>query len=292
LPKPDFQLEMKPNLPTPIDFRTCDGLTLRADAWGDPKRPAVLFQHGGGQTRHAWGGTARALAELGWYAVTLDLRGHGDSDWSPDADYNLDSYSRDTLRVLRTFPRPPAVVGASLGGLSALVAQSLEPELFSSLVLVDITPRMQPEGVARIGAFMKKYLEHGFASLEEAADAVAAYLPNRPRRQDLSGLEKNLRRGEDGRYRWHWDPRFLTGERSPGSEPLQDRLLDATRALHMPTLLVRGRMSDIVSEDTAREFLDMVPHAAFADVSEAGHMVAGDRNDAFTDAVVEFLRGL
>jgi pimeloyl-ACP methyl ester carboxylesterase len=277
--------------PKPITFETDDGLTLKADAWGDPAHPAVLFQHGGGQTRHAWGGTARALAELGWYAVTLDQRGHGDSQWSPDADYDLDAFSGDTLRVLRTFRKPPAVVGASLGGLSALVAQTLAPELFACLVLVDITPRMQPSGVARITGFMKKYLDRGFGSLEEAADAIAAYLPNRPRRPDRSGLEKNLRRGRDGRYRWHWDPRFITGRRTPAGEPLQERLLEAARALRMPTLLVRGRMSDIVSEEAAREFLDMVPHAAFADVSEAGHMVAGDRNDAFTDAIVDFLRG-
>ncbi|MCC6643100.1 MAG: alpha/beta hydrolase [Deltaproteobacteria bacterium] len=267
-------------------------MTLAADAWGDPEAEAVVFLHGGGQTRHAWGDTARELAERGWYAVSLDLRGHGESDWSPDGSYRLDAFVEDLRAVLGGLGRPATLVGASLGGMTALVAAGEEPRSdVRALVLVDIAPRMERSGALRIVSFMLARPE-GFASLEEAADAVAAYQPHRERPRDTRGLEKNLRLGPDGRWRWHWDPRFLMGVGVPHAGQTPNRLDEAARALAVPTLLVRGRLSDLLSEEGARHFLDLVPHARFADVSGAGHMVAGDRNDLFTRAVVDFLTQL
>jgi len=264
-------------------------LVIAGDAYGDPAAPAVLLLHGGGQTRHAWGGTAAALARAGRHAVSIDLRGHGDSGWDPDADYSVDAFARDLCAVARQLPAKPAVVGASLGGLAALVAEGEMPDRpASAVVLVDIAPRVEPVGVTRIIEFMRAAPD-GFSSLEEAADAVASYVPHRPRPRDLNGLKKNLRLGLDGRYRWHWDPRFMHGDRRVGATQNPERLEAAARGLRVPTLLVRGRQSDVVSPDGARAFLDVVPHARYVDVSGAGHMVAGDRNDPFTAAVVRFL---
>lgn len=263
-------------------------LQLAADAFGEPGRPGVLFLHGGGQTRHAWDESARSLAEQGWYVLTLDLRGHGDSAWAPDRDYTLDAFAEDIRLVAKTFRAPPAIIGASLGGLSALCAVSETVDhVASKLVLVDVAPRLEPEGVARIVGFMKARPD-GFASIDEAADAIAEYLPHRPRPSDTSGLAKNLRRGEDGRYRWHWDPAFLA-ERRPNSQHAGDRLRAAARSLKVPTLLVRGRRSDLLSKQGVQEFLELVPGARFVDVAGAGHMVAGDKNDAFTAAILPFL---
>jgi pimeloyl-ACP methyl ester carboxylesterase len=268
-----------------------DGLELAAEAYGpDDGRPVLLF-HGGGQTRHAWGGTARLLGERGWRATTVDMRGHGDSDWSPDGNYDLDVFAADVRRVAESQSRLPAIIGASLGGIASLVAIAEAPRaIATALVLVDVAPRMEPEGIARISDFMLGRPE-GFATLEEVADAIAAYNPHRPRPKDLSGLRKNVRLGEDGRWHWHWDPRFLNGPRTdePRSYRNENRLDDAARALMLPTLLVRGKVSDVLSEDGAQHLLDLVPHARSVDVAGAGHMVAGDRNDAFNDAVVDFL---
>jgi len=279
--------------PRTLRFRTDDGIELVADAYGNPGDPPVLLQHGGGQTRYAWGGTARALAARGWHAVALDLRGHGDSGWAPDGDYTLQRYGQDSLAVARQLGRPPAVVGASLGGLAALMATTLaadaETRPFAAVVLVDITPRMNLEGAAHIIGFMSEKLEEGFASLDEAADAIAAYLPHRPRPRSLEGLRKNLRQREDGRWRWHWDPRFVAGGKRPGVGVLAGDLERAAERLDVPTLLVRGHRSELVDEELARDFLKRVPHARYVDVSEAGHMVAGDRNDVFTEAVAGFL---
>jgi len=264
-------------------------LRIVGDAYGDPAGPPVLLLHGGGQTRHAWGGTAAALAAAGRHAISLDLRGHGDSGWDPDADYAIDAFARDLSAVARQLPAKPAVVGASLGGLATLIAQGehADPPA-SAIVLVDIAPRVDPAGVERIIGFMTAHPD-GFATLEQAADAVAGYVPHRPRPRDLNGLRKNLRLGPDGRFRWHWDPRFMSGRRRPNATQNPERLEAAARAIRVPTLLVRGRQSDVVSEDGARAFLAVVPHARYVDVSGAGHMVAGDQNDPFTAGVVEFL---
>jgi pimeloyl-ACP methyl ester carboxylesterase len=275
-----------------LRFQVDGTLTLVGDAWGDPSHPPVVLLHGGGQTRHAWAGTAATLAAAGWYAIALDQRGHGESDWAPDANYDRFRYADDVIEVAAALPSPPILVGASLGGMSSLMAiHRADTDIARALVLVDIATRMEQQGLERIFEFMKAAPD-GFASLEEAADAVAGYNPHRPRPSDLDGLKKNLRLGEDGRWRWHWDPRFLD-MKEPAEPPRRWSEIDAAaESLTVPTLLVRGRMSDILSEEGAQIFLRQVPHAKFADISNAGHMVAGDRNDLFSDAVLEFLTAL
>jgi pimeloyl-ACP methyl ester carboxylesterase len=280
-----------------LEFVARNGMRLRAAAVGNPDDRAVVLIHGGGQTRHSWGGTVAALAAEGWYAVSYDQRGHGDSDRAPGSDYSNDAFASDCVDVcsaLRTTDGvPPVVVGASLGGLSGLLAEGdHKPGSTGALVLVDITPRMERAGVDRIVRFMLERVEEGYESLDEAADAIAAYQPHRPRPADLSGLAKNLRLDPDGRWRWHWDPAMFLGPAPIGTGVVEGRFAEAAQRLTVPTMLVRGRMSDLVSEETARHFLELVPAARFVDVSDAGHMVAGDRNDAFTAAVVEFLGSL
>ena len=276
-----------------------DGLMLAADAYGPPDGPPVLFFHGGGQTRHAWGGTARLLGDKGWRATTVDLRGHGESEWAPHREfegdgYTLDDFAADVRAVAAVQSAPPVLIGASLGGLASLTAIGEAPTgttVASGLVLVDVAPRLEQEGIDRIAEFMLGNID-GFASLEEVADAVAAYNPHRPRPKDLSGLRKNVRQRADGRWYWHWDPSFLLGGRIDETRSVRNegRLEDAARAVTVPTLLVRGRQSDVLSEEGVRQTLELMPQARYVDVGGAGHMVAGDRNDAFNDAVLEFLR--
>lgn len=264
------------------------GVTLAGDVWGDPNGPLVLLQHGGGQTRHAWKSAGEALGRAGYHAIAFDARGHGDSDWAPDGVYGQDSMVDDLVCLLeRLGGRRPVLVGASMGGGTSLVAIGEDRVDATALVLVDIAPKVEPEGVQKIGAFMRQKPE-GFASLEEVAAAIGAYQPQRKPPKDLAGLAKNLRLTPDGKYRWHWDPRFLIAPRELDKRAL--RLEACARALALPTLLVRGGLSDVLSEDGARHFLTLCPHSEYVNITGAGHMVAGDRNDVFGHAVLEFLR--
>lgn len=283
----------------PTTFRGAEGNLVRATVWGEGGGPVAALMHGGGQTRHAWEGTARRLVASGWRAVAVDQRGHGDSDRSLPGNYAFTDYAADAAlifdQIIAALGQRPVAVGASLGGVaSLLVAGEIAPQTVSGLVLVDVTPRTDPNGVDSILGFMGERMHEGFASLEEAAEVIAGYLPHRPRPRSLEGLRKNLRRGDDGRYRWHWDPRFIDGPRpiSTDRDLIPLRCVEAARRLTAPTMLVRGQMSELVSEEHVRDFLALVPHAAYVDVSGAGHMVAGDRNDAFATALVDFLCGL
>jgi pimeloyl-ACP methyl ester carboxylesterase len=272
------------------------GNKLAADVYGEQGDP-VLLLHGGGQTRHAWRKTAEDIARQRRVAYAVDQRGHGDSEWIEIGAYAFTDFAADARTVadeltLRGGKRP-AVIGASLGGIAALLAEgAAENEgrnVFSALVLVDITPRVDLTGVEKITSFMSAHSKQGFASIAEAADAVAQYLPHRPRPRSHEGLKKNLRLSPDGRWRWHWDPRFLENRAPSMRHETQAALIEAARRLKIPALLVRGASSELVQEAHAREFLELVPHAEMADVSGAHHMVAGDRNDSFSAAILDFM---
>ncbi len=271
-----------------IAFQSSEGFPIAADAYGDPSHDPVLFMHGGGQTRHAWGGAAAALAKHGWYTISMDHRGHGDSGWSEDANYELDYFVEDFHTVQEQIGRRMVVCGASLGGRTALLGLGGgNQDLTSALILVDIAPKTEPKGVARIQQFMRANLD-GFPDLEAAADAVAAYREHRSRPKDISGLKKNLRLKADGRWYWHWDPKYI--DRRDREDPSRvERVREVTPNIKVPTLLIRGGSSDVVSPEGVKDFLELLPTAQFIDVADAGHMVAGDKNDIFTDAVMEFL---
>jgi pimeloyl-ACP methyl ester carboxylesterase len=246
--------------------------------------------HGGGQTRHAWDATARNLADLGWRSITVDLRGHGESTRPRPPAYALEDFAEDVRALIAQIPQTAVVIGASLGGIAGLLALTEPPAApAAGLVLVDVAHRFQPRGGGRIVSFMERHPD-GFASLSDAADAVAAYLPQRPRPGDSTGLRHNLRR-EAGRWKWHWDPEVLTQARTLIHDPTQlsERLTHAAMRLRQPCLLVRGAESDVLTAAIAHEFTELAPGSTLAEVPRAGHMVAGDNNDAFTAAICTWL---
>lgn len=285
--------------PRPTKLRG-GGVLLAADQWGQDDHPPVVFLHGAGQSRRAWDEAARAVVSAGWRAVTVDHRGHGDSEWPIESLYDWHHFADDVEAITGQFSERPVVVGASLGGMSALLAQGrTDTQLYRALVLVDVTPRMELAGVQRIVGFMSAHPD-GFDSLDEASGVVAEF-SGRPKPASPDGLRQVLRHHDDGRWRWHWDVRFLDGrteeildaERSgPRAEAIRERLLQGAARIRVPTLVVRGALSDLVSAEAAREFVAAVPGARYVDVADAGHMVAGDQNDRFSAAVVDFLSTL
>lgn len=284
------------HMPSPqtVEFSGVDGITLVADEWNrgvpDPAdRPTILMLHGGGQNRFSWKNTGQVLADDGYHVIAIDTRGHGDSDRAPDADYDVETLTADVMHVLDVIGRPVVIIGASMGGLTGiLVADRAGPQKVTKLVLVDVVPRFEKNGSARIRDFMMTNID-GFETLEQAADAVAAYLPHRTRPRSPEGLKKNLRL-RDGRWYWHWDPAFMT---KPGDDPelRTEGFEQAAADLTIPVLLIRGKLSDVVSPEGVQHFLSQVPGAEFVELSDAGHTAAGDDNDAFSEAVVRFVEG-
>lgn len=272
------------------NYVSAEGLKLVADVGGDPLQPTVILLHGGGQTRHSWAGAMHELLARGYHVINLDSRGHGDSDWSPMGDYSLDALSADLLAVISTLKSRPALVGASMGGATLLYAAGMHQQLVAdALILVDIVPRIETVGMSKIAHFMRAHIG-GFANLDEAAAAVAAYNPHRASSGDNAGLMKNLRLRDNGRLYWHWDPQFIS--QKPQTEPPEftSLLLKAALGVRTPTLLVRGLKSDIVGEAGIAELKQNLPALEVCDIADAGHMVVGDRNDAFNQAVLTFLQ--
>ena len=271
---------------------TDDGLRLAVETCGAADAPTLLFAHGFGQTRGAWGGTVAALAAQGYRCVSYDARGHGESERLSDGGYHMQQFADDLLALARAQPEPPVLVGASMGGLLGLVtAGETRPSPFRALVLVDITPRWETKGVERILAFMQAHPD-GFSDYTAAAEQIAIYLPHRTGRKSEEQLKPLLRAGADGRLRWHWDPALLAGDLVAESERYQPRLFAAAAQVDVPVLLLSGERSDVVSHATVAEFLQLVPHARHVEVAGATHMLAGDANDAFTREIASFIRTL
>jgi non-heme chloroperoxidase len=265
------------------------GVRLVGERWSEDRpRGSVVLLHGGGQTRHSWARTAQRLAAGGWAAIAFDARGHGDSDWHPGGDYTLDDFAADLLALVRTLEEPPALIGASLGGMTSLVAAGEHPGLARGLVLVDVVVQLESAGAARILEFLAAHRD-GFSSLEEVADAVAAYNPIRRRPRNLDGLRNNVRLRADGRWYWHWDPAFIRIGDEPQRRAVPYRLRAAASSLRVPTLLVRGAQSDVVSDAGMADMRQLIPAAESIVIPGAGHMVAGDDNDVFVAGVEAFL---
>lgn len=268
-----------------------DGVPLAWDCRHPQGAPTLLFAHGFGQTRGAWTGSATALAATGCRCVTFDARGHGESGRVQGGAYHMKQFIGDLAAMAAAQPEPPVLVGASMGGLLGLaLAGESQTSPFSALVLVDITPRWEKAGSERVMGFMRAHPD-GFADHAEAAHAVAAYLPHRTERKQAAQLEPLLRRDTDGRLRWHWDPAMLDSVAAVAGD-YQSRLLDAARRVQVPVLLLSGGRSDMVSDATIGEFLELVPHARHVQLPQATHMLAGDANDAFTREIAHFVNHL
>ncbi|RKZ33875.1 MAG: alpha/beta hydrolase [Gammaproteobacteria bacterium] len=280
--------ERLPGTPEPLHRWTgSGGISIAGDTWGDRDGPLVVLQHGGGQTRHAWKGAGESLGRAGYFVVAFDARGHGDSRWAKPDEYSVDHMVEDLACVVAALGGGrPTLVGASMGGGTSLIAVGEKHLDAAALVLVDIAPQISPEGTAKIREFME-HKTAGFDSLEEVAAAISNSQPHRKRPRTLDGLAKNVRLAANGKYRWHWDPARMRNHAIP---EYRARLAQCADHLELPTLLVRGGLSDVLTEEGAQSFLAQCPHAQYVNVQNAAHMVAGDRNDIFADAVIDFLQ--
>lgn len=296
LASPSIESFSRPGEAATLRLTGAGGISLAATAFPSAvaalqTEPALVYAHGFGQTRGAWSRTGQQLASHGYAGLAYDARGHGGSERNPSGlPYAGEQFADDLIIVAGERAQPPVLVGASMGGLFGLIAEARWPGLFRAMVLVDITPRWEQAGMQRFLGFMTAFPD-GFESLHHASEVIAAYLPHRRSRKSPEELRELLREGEDGRWRWHWDPR-LVDELARDSAQHQDAIADSARAIRCPILLISGGRSDLVSEKTVEEFKALSPHARHVHLPQATHMVAGDDNDAFSATVLEYLADL
>lgn len=263
-----------------------DGLELAGSAYGDPAAPPVLFFHGGGQSRNAWLGSARTVAEAGYYGISFDLRGHGDSDWAADGDYLLDAFGRDVERLLTQFDRPVTLVGASRGGQSALVGGARHPKRVRLIMLADVAPDMRDDGVDGIRAFFAEGAA-GFATLDQAADSLSRHLAQ-PRMADAGKLARSMRQDDAGRWHWRWDP--ATGRAEFLHPPSENAsLLAAAAQVNSPLVLVRAELSHLLTDEGVATFKRLAPQLDIVIAPGVGHMFTADRNDGFAAQLLDRL---
>lgn len=266
-----------------------DGLFLAADAYGPADGPPVFFFHGGGQSRRAWRGAARRTGAAGYRALTVDLRGHGGSDWAADGDYLLDAFARDVERIVSDSSQPVSLVGASRGGQAALVGGSRSPGNVSLIMLADVAPLLRDEGVDDFRTFFVASAQ-GFRDADEAADCLALHFGQK-RPEDASGLEKVMRRADDGRLYWQWDPATVRPEfLNPPSEGVALEL--AASRVRCPVLLVRAELSSIVTDESVARFRGLTPQLEVVEAKGVGHMLTGDNNDIFAATLLDHLSRL
>ncbi len=281
--------------PATVNITTFDGCTLVASQFGAAKKGAIILSHGGGQTRHSWSGAARTFERAGYLVLCPDLRGHGDSDRAPTSIYSYQDYARDTLAlsdwVGENTGIRPHLIGASLGGVAGLVAAGrIRHDGFASLTLVDVAPKISQQEFESIRKFMLDGAKRGFADPSEAASFLSSHFPrpNSRSNTDFSGLKRNLRQGEDGRWRWHWDPAFVeTLYLAP--EQFEQELIEAAKNLSLPVHFMRGSESKLVTKESARHFCELMPQIHYTEIEGARHMMTGDQNDIFVEAALSFL---
>jgi len=263
-----------------------EGVMLAADTIGPEAAPLVLFFHGGGQSRRSWRATARHVAEAGYRAMTIDLRGHGDSDWAPDGDYFVEAYARDIEAILDFLDRKAVLVGASRGGQAALIAASRRADRVALVMLADVGPLIDNSGVDRIRLFFEAS-RHGFASVEDAAAALSAHLGQRSERSP-GALARAMRRDDSGRYHWRWDPR--TASRAFLNPPEEgEALAQAAAVVNVPVVMVHAEHSDLISPASVARFRELTPQLVVVEALGVGHMFTGDRNDPFAADLLTYL---
>jgi pimeloyl-ACP methyl ester carboxylesterase len=263
--------------------------------WGHALLPAVVCLHGGGQTAYMFEQLGAALAGR-FHVLAWDFADHGDSDpflAGPGEEPALDRHAlaADAGPLCADFGISRAVfVGGSMGGIVAVTVATSQPDLVGGVVLLDVGHRLEPAGVARIAAFLSEH--ESFADLEEAAAAIAVYLPDRAVTQGR--LTRNLRQRADGRWVWkHGLGRRIRArgdvDVDQGAKVVVAGLDSDLRGLHRPTLVLRGAASDVLSETGADELLELLPDARYARIGGAGHLAAGDNPESFGSHVVRFL---
>jgi pimeloyl-ACP methyl ester carboxylesterase len=267
--------------------RTVNGLHVRFLEWGAYHERTLVLLHGGGQSAWTWQRVAAALAPR-YRLIAPDLRGHGDTAWSPDGVYSLERFRDDLHGLVRTLKLGRFVlVGMSLGGMTALAYAGAHGATLDGLVVVDIAPEVERAGRERLLAFLKP--GQSFGSLDEVVEHAHAFNPRRSKEVLRQTLPRNLRRGPDGSFRWKWDPACFNFTERGEWEGQLAALWEAAAHVPCPALVVHGEASDVLSRDAGERLAQTAPRGEFVTIVGAGHSVQGDNPHSLSDALTRFL---
>ena len=254
--------------------------------WGGSGEPIVLL-HGGGLTAHTWDLVCLGLRS-NYRCLAPDLRGHGDSSWSPEQRYTMADHRADLEGLVAHLGLDRFVlIGMSLGGAVAMNYAGRHPAKLTALVLVDVGPEMSGAGRDRLRNFAaeSKRLE----SVDAYVERAMAFNPRRKPELLRRSLLHNLRQESDGMWAWKYDPRRMG---PPGSDPERhaEVMWSAIERIDCPTLVVRGADSDLFLEQDAAKLVSRLRQGQFVQIPGAGHTVQGDQPRALTVALRDFLR--
>lgn len=256
--------------------------------WGEAGQRPLVFLHGGGQTAYTWQRVAERFA-TDYHILAPDARGHGDSGWSPTGEYHLDDFRDDLRAFVETLGLNDFVLaGMSMGGVTSLAYAGEYGDTLRGLMIVDVAPKVEAAGRDRILGFMRG--RKSFDSLDEAVDYAHAFNPLRSPEALRLTLPQNLRRHEDGRLRWKWDPAFVGSARQTEQQIVRAELWDVAARIPCPTLVIHGAQSDVLSRETGERLAATIPQGRLLTISGAGHSVQGDNPRNLGDALAGLLK--
>ena len=250
---------------------TVNGLSLHYLEWGKPEAPPIVCVHGYTSSAEAFNAPARHLQDR-YRILALDVRGHGESAWSPTGAYRYADQASDLAAFAGQFGLDKFVlVGTSMGGIIAMAYAAEHAEQLRGLVINDIGPDAEV-GTQRITQMVGSRPDE-FATLEEAmayrrsASPILAARSAEDQHELALGV---LRRGAGGKWRWKMDPDYIR-QRVEHGPPVRPPLWPVLQALGCPTLLVWGTESDVLSEAQARRMVDKLPRGELVRVPGIGH---------------------
>jgi esterase len=277
----------------PVSKRVDAGVNLHYLDWGSEDKPWMLCVHGSAQNAHMWDFTALAFCDR-YHIVALDQRGHGDSDWAPNGEYERAAYVDDLANVVDNLDMDKLVLmGLSLGGSNSVAYASAHPDRVSALVVVDVGPEPSGSGEQGANAFVTQ--KDVLDTFDEFVQRVVEYSPFRPEWQIRSSLRHSLRQLPDGRWTWKYDSALRDPARRAqrqAQRPDPSSRWEMWESIRCPTLIVRGANSNMLSRDVADRMVERNRNSTLIEVPDAGHRVPGDNPVAFENALMGFFDSL
>ncbi len=266
---------------------SANGINLHYLDWGNTSAPPVLLVHGLRGHAHSWDDVSAALCQ-DYHVLALDQRGRGDTDWAPDGDYSGAAYVADLVGFCQALKLDSFIlVGHSMGGRNSLAFASQHSDQLKKLVIVDIGPTVDPVGGARITTEMQQVPEE-FDSLEAVVEYMSQqnrFASDRVVRRRLQYATRELPNGKIG---WRYDL-AIREQRRNGTVPPAEDLWPMLPKISCPTLIVRGKQTDLLPAEVAQQMVATLPDATLVEIDQAGHMVFEDNPEDFISAVKGWL---